>query len=189
MESARSASGDAWTALAKLLTILVLAYASYLVITSLHVKQFLESSLPLELPFKSIAVFGGVMYILWIRLARDLCGSGYGIATALLIASLCLATSPWFGVTNPWWFSVYGIASFLAAAILIEKNLGFASNACFCLINWAAAWIHGVSPVSAVGLGVGIGIALTSGWAGDLAGIAVARALLRIDAVKALYRR
>ena len=188
MESAQSASGDVWRSLAKLLTVLVLSYASYLVIANLNVKQLLESALPLELPFKSIAVFGGIMYILWIRLARDLCGSGYGVAAALLISSLCLATSPWFGVTSPWWFSVYGVLSFLVAAILIEKNLGFASNACFCLVNWIAAWVHDVSPVSALGLGIGLCIAFASGLLGDLAGRAVARAMLRIDAVRSLYK-
>jgi len=187
MMCVQSASGDASRALGKLLTIFVLAYASYLVITNLHVKALLESALPVTLPFKSLAVLGGVMYILWICLAYRLCGPGFGVATALIISSLCLATSLWFGVANPWWFSVYCVISFLVAGILCERVHGALANAVFGCINWVAAYVHHVAPLTLAGLGVGLALAAVSGAVGDYIARGVSRALLSIEVVRSFY--
>jgi len=187
MQSAQSVSGDSWRALGKLLTALALAYASYLLMTGLRVKELLEAVLPIALPFKSLAVFGGFMYILWIVLAYRLCGSGFGVVTALIASSLCLASSPWFGVASPWWFSVYGVLSFLAAGILCERVHGALANAVFGSINWVAAFVHHVAPLTASGLAIGLALAALSGAVGDYIARAAARALLSIDAVRSFY--
>jgi len=187
MRSAQNASGDSLRALGKLLTALVLAYASYLLMTGLRVKELLEVALPVALPFKSLAVFGGFMYILWIVLAYRLCGSGFGIATALIASSLCLASSPWFGVASPWWFSVYGVVSFLAAGILCERAHGALANAVFGLINWVAAFVHHVAQLTALGLLTGLAIAALSGALGDFIARVAARALLSVEAVRTFY--
>ncbi len=176
MQYARSASGDASRALVRVLTMFVLAYSSYLSISYANLKPLLDRYLPLQLPFKSIAVVGGLMYVVWICLAYRLCGSGFGVATALVTASLCLATSPWFGVLNPWWFSAFGVLSFLVAGILCEKVNGAAANACFALTNWIAAYAYRVAPISLPHAVLGLAIAIASGALGD----ALARGLSKL---------
>ncbi len=182
MRSVVSASGESrppqpslTSLLVRVFTALVLGYASYNLLT-LNLKPIFDTYIPLVAPFKSLAIVGGFLYVFWVSLSHRLCGRGFGVVTALAAVSMCLLTAPWYGVTSPYYYSVFGLASFLAMGILTEYlNGGFGNLACL-LINWVSAYAYNVAKVSLIGVLALVPVAFASGLAGDYA----ARGLYRI---------
>ena len=163
MRSAEGVSGS-WE---KVLIFLLCSYASFLLLVFVDVK-WLVDKIPLTVPFKSLAVFGGFFVVFWVVLARRLCGKFYGVFTAILAVSMCLLVSPWFGVTKPEWFSVFGLISFLALGVLTEAFNGGVGNLACSLINWAGAFAFHVANVTFEGVIVMSVVAFASGYIGDL---------------------
>ena len=126
------------------------------------------SNLNTNAPALGMAIFGGFIFVFWISLAYKIVNKPYsGVFTSLLIVSLCLLISPWYGVVKPEWFGIYGIFAFFAMGVLIEKlNGGFGNLACL-LITWFALIIHANVKIP---LNIGILLAIISfisGFAGD----------------------
>ena len=120
-----------------------------------------------DVPFKGMALLGGFIFIFWIALSYRIAGKGYGVITAVLIASLCLLTGPWFGIASPEWYGVYGLASFLAMGILTERINGGVGNAACLSINWVALGVHhGIWPSPLMGVTF-LMASLASGFIGD----------------------
>ena len=72
-------------------------------------------------PAAGMALFGGVIFVLWIGLAYRITQKKYsGIITSVFIASVCLLIQPWYGVIEPAWFSIYAIAALLGIGVIIE---------------------------------------------------------------------
>jgi len=161
MKSAKIAFGE----FEKLLIAFLCSVLAFLMF-KLPVREFF-SFLAVEVPFKGLAVVGGFTIVFWISLAYRLCGKYYGIATALLVASLCLIANPWFNIYTPEWFSIYGLISFLFLGILTEKlNGGFGFSG-FILVNWVALAIHHSIFFSPVLGAVFLVISFLSGLAGN----------------------
>ena len=126
------------------------------------------SNLNINAPALGMAIFGGFVFVFWISLAYKIVNKPYsGVFTSLLVVSLCLLISPWYGVVKPEWFGIYGIIAFFAMGVLIEKlNGGFGNLACL-LITWFALIIHANVKIP---LNIGILLAIISfisGFAGD----------------------
>ena len=101
-------------------TIIILALASALINAYLPIKSITEY-FGIPGPAAGMALFGGVIFVLWIGLARLITGKKYsGIITSVLVASFCLLIQPWYGVVEPAWFSIYAIAALLGMGVIIE---------------------------------------------------------------------
>ncbi len=95
-----------------------------------------------SIPCLGLGILSGPLYVLWISLAYRMCGRWYGVTTAVLISSFLLLSGPWYGITNPSWFGVYGLISFIVLGLVTERiNGGVASVGCLA-INWLALWAH-----------------------------------------------
>ena len=150
----------------KIIVFLLCSYASFSLLVYLDVK-WLVDKIPLTVPFKSLAVFGGFFVVLWVAIARDICGRGFGTLTAILSASLCLLVSPWFGIVRPEWFSIFGIISFLALGLATDYVNGGVGNLSCMLVNWIGAYAFHVAKVTVEGVVLMGVVAFLSGLLGD----------------------
>jgi len=145
----------------------LLAFISFYIVTSYPAKALSAILGIAGVPFLGIALLGGFILIFWVSTAYTIAGENYGIITALLAAAFCLFTSPWFGISEPAWYGVYGLTSYFLAGLLTEKlNGGFGNLACL-LVNWfALGFHHGIwpSPTLAVTF---LATSFASGLAGD----------------------
>lgn len=131
------------------LLILVFALCGALMNLYLPLKSFLDR-LDMTGPAKGMALFGGFFFVMWVYLGRKLIDKKYaGLATAVLLISFCLLLSPWYGVTSPYWFSLYGLLALLALGVMVELFyvkrdwLGGGLGNLSCLgITWIAFGFH-----------------------------------------------
>ena len=103
-------------------------------------------------PAAGMALFGGVIFVLWISLAHLTIKKKYsGIITSILIAVISLFIHPWYGVISPSWFSLYGILGlgFIGAIIeLMSRSYwrgvvgGGLGNLCCLATTWLAIGFH-----------------------------------------------
>ncbi len=150
----------------KVLVFLLCSYISFSLLVYLNVK-WLVDKIPLTVPFKSLAVFGGIFVVLWVAIAREICGKGFGILTAISSVSLCLLVSPWFGIVRPEWFSVFGILSFFFLGLGTDYLNGGVGNLSCMLVNWIGVYVLHVAKITLMGV-VFMGIvAFLSGLLGD----------------------
>jgi hypothetical protein len=132
--------------------IILLAVASTMINTYLPVASITDH-LGIPGPAAGMALFGGVIFVLWVALAPQITRKKYsGIITSVLIASLCLLIRPWYGVESPVWFSIYGVAALLCLGVIIELTVfrslwlsvvggGLGNLACLA-ITWLAIGFH-----------------------------------------------
>lgn len=162
--------------------IVLLALASALMNSYLPIKSITQQ-LGIPGPAAGMALFGGVIFVLWVSLAHQVTGKKYsGIIISVLIASFCLFIRPWYGVTEPAWFGIYGIAGLVCLGVIIEltafrslwlRTLGGGLGNLACLVvTWMAIGFHtgiwipaSLAPVLIFGAIVsgGIGIWLARG--------------------------
>jgi hypothetical protein len=132
--------------------IILLAVVSALLNTYIPIKSIIEYFC-IPGPAAGMALFGGIIFVLWISLARrTIKKKSSGIITSVFIASFCLLIRPWYGILSPIWFSIYGILGLLSMGILIEFTdsrsfwlamLGGGLGNVICLvITWLAIGIH-----------------------------------------------
>ena len=132
--------------------IIILALASGLINSYLPIKSITEH-IGIPGPAAGMALFGGLIFVLWISLACQITKKKYsGIITSVFIASFCLLIHPWYGVVEPVWFSIYGIAGLLCLGVVIELTgsrsswlaiLGGGLGNLSCLaITWLAIGFH-----------------------------------------------
>ncbi|WP_292460603.1 hypothetical protein [Methanothermococcus sp.] len=126
----------------------------------------------LHAPFLGPAIFGGLIYIFWISLAKELCGKYYGIVVSVLIVSFFLMVGPWFSVVDPTWYGIIGIISALIMGYLTERYNGAVGLASFMIINWACFYGLAVYPswsptYTISGLGIAFVLSIVSGYVGD----------------------
>ena len=94
------------------------------------------------IPCLGLGLLAGPLYVLWISLAYRICGPWHGVITSIFTSSLMLLSGPWYGVTDPSWFGLYGLISFIMLGLLTERvNGGLASMICL-IINWLGLGIH-----------------------------------------------
>jgi hypothetical protein len=106
--------------LVELAIIIGLALASALINSYLPVKD-ITGYFGIPGPAAGMALFGGVIFVLWIGLACRITRKKYsGIITSVFIACICLLIHPWYGVVEPAWFSIYAIAALLGMGVIIE---------------------------------------------------------------------
>ena len=132
--------------------IISLAVVSALINSYLPIKGMVEY-FGIPGPAAGMALFGGIIFVLWICLARQITGKKYsGIITSVLIASICLLIHPWYGVMSPTWFSIYGIIALLCMGVMVEL-MGFRSfwwgvvggglgNLICLVVTWLAIGFH-----------------------------------------------
>jgi hypothetical protein len=100
-----------------------------------------------------MALFGGIIFVLWIYLAYRIIKKKYaGIITSIITACICLFIRPWYGIMDPFWFSIYGIIGLLSMGVIIEvmENRfsqsgmvgGGAGNLSCLIITWLAVGFH-----------------------------------------------
>ena len=139
--------------------IVSLAVASALVNSYLPIKSIM-GQLGIPGPAAGMALFGGVIFVFWVSLAHQITGRKYsGIITAVLIASICLLIHPWYGVVEPAWFSIHGIAGLLCLGVITELTgsrsswlaiLGGGVGNLACLVvTWLAIGFHTGTWISA----------------------------------------
>ena len=132
--------------------IILLAVASGLINSYLPIKSITEH-IGIPGPAAGMALFGGVIFVLWIGLACRITRKKYsGIITSVFIASICLFIHPWYGVVEPAWFSIYAVAALLCMGVIIELTesrsswlaiLGGGLGNLSCLvITWLAIGFH-----------------------------------------------
>jgi hypothetical protein len=132
--------------------IVVVAVASALMNSYLPIKSITEN-LGIPGPAAGMALFGGIIFVFWVSLAHQATGRKYsGIITSVLIAAFCLLIHPWYGVTEPAWFGVYGIAGLVCLGVIIEltafrsfwlRALGGGLGNLACLaVTWLAIGFH-----------------------------------------------
>ena len=132
--------------------IILLAVASGLINSYLPIKSITEY-FGIPGPTAGMALFGGVIFVLWVSLAHQVTKKKYsGIITSVFIASICLLIHPWYGVIEPAWFSVYAIVALLGIGVIIELTesrsswlaiLGGGLGNLSCLvITWLAIGFH-----------------------------------------------
>ncbi len=162
MKSARDAHGEIY----ELVGIISLAFLGYM-LSYLIPSGSVRKVLGIEAPCLGLALFGGVIYVFWISLAKEVFGKWRGVIVSALTVSFLLISEPWYGVTTPYYFGIFGFLSFLAMGFLTEVlNGGFGIVSCV-LINWFAfVFFKGVSlsPSTAVVL---IAISFVVGYAFD----------------------
>ena len=134
-----------------------------------------------NIPCLGLGVLSGALYVPWVVLAHRVCGRGHGVMVAVLTAAFLLLAGPWYGVTDPEWFGVYGLLSFFALGVLTElANGGFGGAACL-VINWMALGIHkGVWPNPPVLATLALIATFLSGLAGDYAARFASRGLEQV---------
>lgn len=106
-------------------------------------------------PAAGMALFGGFIFVVWISLAYKLVRKRYtGIIVSLLLVFIILLFHPWYGVENPFWFSIYGIIGLFFMGLIIELTekeessllrpmLGGGLGNLTCLvITWVAIGTH-----------------------------------------------
>ena len=132
--------------------IILLALVSALINTYLPIKSITEH-IGIPGPAAGMALFGGLIFVLWICLARRITQKKYsGIITSVFIASFCLLIRPWYGVVSPAWFSIYGLVGLLSMGIIVELTAsrsswlailggGLGNLACL-VITWLAIGFH-----------------------------------------------
>lgn len=134
------------------IVIIALALASAMINAYLPLKSIVEY-FGIPGPAAGMALFGGVTFVLWISLACRVTGKRYsGIITSVLIASICLLIHPWYGITSPPWFSIYGVVSLLCLGAIVELMEfrsswlsvvgGGLGNLSSLVITWLAIGIH-----------------------------------------------
>ena len=161
--SAETVIGEVW----RIVLTFLLAFISFYSIT-LYPARALSAILGIVgVPFLGIALLGGFILIFWVSTAYTIAGESYGIITALLAAAFCLFTNPWFGISEPAWYGVYGLTSYFFAGLLTEKlNGGFGNLACL-LVNWLAlGFHHGIWPPLTLAI-IFLATSFASGLAGD----------------------
>ena len=132
--------------------IVSLALASALMNTYLPIKGIMEY-FGIPGPAAGMALFGGFIFVLWICLAYRITGKKYtGIITSVFIACICLLIRPWYGVVDPYWFSIYGIVGLLCIGVVVElmearsSRLGILGgglgNLGCLVITWLAIGFH-----------------------------------------------
>jgi len=137
--------------------IISLALVSALINTYMPIKS-ITGHFGIPGPAAGMALFGGVIFVLWISLAHQITGRRYsGVITSIIIASICLFIHPWYGIVEPSWFSLYGIVGlgFMGAVIeLMSRSYwrsiiggGLGSLSCL-LITWLAIGFHAGTWVS-----------------------------------------
>lgn len=100
--------------------IILLAVAGGLINSYLPIKSITEY-FGIPGPAAGMALFGGVIFVLWISLAGQVTKKRYsGIITSVFIASFCLLVRPWYGVIEPAYFSIYGIVGLLSMGTIVE---------------------------------------------------------------------
>lgn len=138
-----------------LAVILISALVSAIINLQIPMKDVLND-LGIQGPAGGMALFGGLIFLLWISLAHLATGGKRfsGIATAILIVAFCLLASPWYGVVDPPWFGVYGVIAFLVTGSIIEASYkvkqsntslaigGGLGNLTCLLITWIAIGSH-----------------------------------------------
>jgi hypothetical protein len=173
------------------LLILVFALCGALMNLYLPLKSFLDR-LDMTGPTKGMALFGGFFFVMWVYLGRKLIDKKYaGLATAILLISFCLLLSPWYGVTSPYWFSLYGLLALLALGVLVELFygkrdwLGGGLGNLSCLgITWLAFGFHRQIWAEANQALLPLLAAFISG----VMGVLLARVVVRLIAGKAIKK-
>jgi len=129
--------------------ILLMALVSALINIYIPVKAITQG-LNIPGPAAGMALFGGLIFVLWASLSRKITRKKYaGLTTAVIIACFCLFVQPWYGVTSPSWFSVYGILSLFALGLWIELlqgkwaivGGGLGNLSCL-VVTWLALGFH-----------------------------------------------
>lgn len=134
-------------------------------------------------PTKGMVLFGGFFFVMWVYLGRSVTGKRHaGLATAILLISFCLFLSPWYGVTSPSWFSLYGLFALVALGIWVELLygkwdwLGGGLGNLFCLgITWLAFGFHRHIWADAKRAALPLVVAFISGILGVLCGRVIAK--------------
>jgi len=101
-------------------------------------------------PAAGTAIFGGLMFVVWISLGRKLTEKRYGgITVAVLFASISILLRPWYGILSPSFFSIYAIVAFFVLGLWIEvfqgrlELIGGGLGNLSCLgMTWLAFGIH-----------------------------------------------
>lgn len=143
---------ESYFSLVELAIIIGLALASALINSYLPVKGITEY-FGIPGPAAGMALFGGVIFVLWIGLACRITRKKYsGIITSVFIASICLLIQPWYGVVEPAWFSIYAIVALVCMGVIIELTesrsswlaiLGGGLGNLSCLVvTWLAIGFH-----------------------------------------------
>lgn len=143
---------ESYFALREWAIIISSALAGALMNVYLPMKSMTEG-LGISGPAAGMALFGGVIFVLWISLARRITRKKYsGIITAVFIASICLLIRPWYGITSPAWFGIYAIVALLCMGVIVElmgsrpswfgiAGGGLGNSSCL-IVTWLAIGIH-----------------------------------------------
>jgi len=131
------------------LLILIFALCGALMNSYLPLKSLLYG-VDMTGPTKGMALFGGFFFVMWVYMGRKVIGKRYaGLTTAILLISFCLFLSPWYGVSSPSWFSLYGLIALVCLGIWVELFygkwdwVGGGLGNLFCLgITWLAFGFH-----------------------------------------------
>ena len=129
--------------------ILILALSGTLFNLYLPFKAMAES-LHLPGPAAGTAIFGGLMFVVWVSLGRMLAEKRYGgITVAVLFASFSILLRPWYGILSPSFFSIYAVVALFVLGVWIEvfqgrmELIGGGLGNLSCLgITWLAFGIH-----------------------------------------------
>ena len=178
MKSAESVHGEIYKALG----IFMLAAIGYML--SLYIPTGTLSRLVniRTIPCLGLGILSGPIYIFWIATARDLFGRGSGTLVAILTVSFILLTGPWYGITNPVYFGLFGFVSFLLMGLATDFiNGGVGSVACL-IVNWVAFGIfRGIYPHPLLlGLAVLI-LSFISGYAFDYASKIIFKRMMKMS--------
>ncbi len=176
------------------LLILIFALCGALMDLYLPLKSFLDG-LEMTGPTKGMALFGGFFFVMWVYLGRKVIDKKYaGLTTAILLISFCLFLSPWYGVTSPYWFSLYGLLALFALGIWVELLygkwdwVGGGLGNLFCLgITWLAFGFHRQIWADAKQAPLPLLAAFISGVVGVLLARIIAK-LISGKAIKRLYQ-
>ncbi|ADC68994.1 conserved hypothetical protein [Methanocaldococcus sp. FS406-22] len=173
MPSAENVYGKLYNDLTKFAIVYFLALIGYF--SSLFSVESLWYNLfHIRAPFLGMVLFGGFYYIIWIVIAKEVCGKYYGVMVATLIACFALLASPWFGVSNPPWFGVVGLISFIIMGYLTERFNGAVGLPAAVIINWTVFWAFNpdvfAARYSISALVITFILSIISGFIGDYIG-------------------
>jgi len=143
MKSAKNVHGEIF----KTLGIFILSAIGYL-LSFFAPAGALSNFLNIKtIPCLGLGLLSGILYIFWIALAREFYGRGHGTIVAILTISFILLGGPWYGITDPVYFGIFGFLSFLAMGTLTDFwNGGIGSVSCL-VINWIAfSYFRNFSP-------------------------------------------
>ncbi|AEH06067.1 hypothetical protein [Methanothermococcus okinawensis] len=181
MTSVSNVSGNVSTsAFIKFAIAFVLACCGYYISILMGGEASLSSWI--HAPFLGPAIFGGIQWIFWVVLGKELCGKYYGIVIALLMAGFYLMVQPWFNIVSPTWYSIVGVISAIVLGYLTEKYNGAVGLASFVIINWAcfaglAQYPTWSSAYTYSGLGIAFVLSIVSGYVGDIVAKYIAKYL------------